>query len=205
MLLYCGYFLIIFVILAFVCALFQVSWAPSSLSLLTNVLSTEIPVAVHRSVVCVRGQRLAFTKRPRRFQLTAAVALAMCGWRLDTCYTASHLLNPSLLLPKPCTGTAQGQSTRHTHTLVLPHFPPLTSFPVKSGFCMGVKTSFTWGKTRVQCQHDIPICCHGNLETWWQTWKQRQENKGIIINHLYFKNLAWRECVVENLRNERQK
>lgn len=117
MLLFCGCFLIIFVILAFVCALFQVSWAPSSLSLLTNVLSTEIPVAVHRSVVCVRGQRLAFTKRPRRFQLTAAVALAMCGWRLDTCYTASHLLNPSLLLPKPCTGTAQGQSTRHTHTL----------------------------------------------------------------------------------------
>lgn len=115
------------VILAFVCALFQVSWAPSSLSLLTNVLSTEIPVAVHRSVVCVRGQRLAFTKRPRRFQLTAAVALAMCGWRLDTCYTASHLLNPSLLLPKPCTGTAQGQSTRHTHTHT--HLFSLTSHP----------------------------------------------------------------------------
>ncbi len=54
---------------------------PSSLSLLTNVLSTKIPVAVHWSVVVrVRGQRLAFTKRPRRFQLTAAVALTMCGW-----------------------------------------------------------------------------------------------------------------------------
>lgn len=70
---------IIFLILAFVDS-FPSFLGTSSLRLLTNVLSTEKPVALHWSVVCVRGQHLAFTNRPRRFRLTAVVALAMCGW-----------------------------------------------------------------------------------------------------------------------------
>lgn len=154
-------FLIIFLILAFV-DLFSTFLDSSSLSLLANVLSTEIPVAVHWSVVSVRGQRLAFTKRPRRFQLTAAVALAMCGWETE------YLLHGISLTEYPCMGTvSQGQSTHHahTHTLILPYFTPLTTFPVKSGIGMAVKLTFTWGKTRMKCQHDIPICCHGNPES----------------------------------------
>lgn len=89
------------------------------LNLLTNILSAHVPKLVHWTVVvCVRGQRLAFTKRPLRFQLTAAVALAMCGW--ETMYLLQ--LNPSLPLPIPCTGTvSQGQSTWHTLTHTQPH------------------------------------------------------------------------------------
>lgn len=109
----------------------------------TVVLSTDTLVAAHLGVVCVRGECLAFTQTPRRFQLTAAVALAMCG-----CYTAS--LNPSLPLPKTCTGTVSKVSPILTHTLTntLTHTPFLPTsrhsqpLPVKSGIGMAAKSLF---------------------------------------------------------------
>lgn len=47
----------------------------------------------------------------------------------------------------------------HTHTAHLP-----TTSAVKSGIGMAAQTSVSSGKAKVKCQHDIPICCHGNLE-----------------------------------------
>lgn len=109
---------------------FSVSWFLHLLAFLTNVLFSDIPAAVHWSVVGVGGKRLAFTKRPRRFQLTAAVALAMCGWE-TTCYTASYSLNPSISLPKPCTGTVSKVSPiatqTHTHTQHSTYFSSLSA------------------------------------------------------------------------------
>lgn len=62
---------------------------------------------------------------------------------------------------------------------------------------MAVKSSFTWGKTSVKCRHDIPICCHGNLETWWKTWKQKYKsnkkyyNKSSVLSKIWHEGTVW--------------
>lgn len=109
----------------------------------TIVLSTELLCPVHLCAICVRGERLAFTRMPRRFQLTAAVALAMCG-----CCSAPRLQK------NRCPGTVSKVSLVHTRTHTDAH-----TRPMKSGITTAVKS---W-RTRVKCQKNIPICCHGNL------------------------------------------
>lgn len=125
------FFFSFFLILAFVDS-FWSFLGPSSLSFLTNVWFTEIPVAVHWSViVCVKGQRLAFTKRPRRFQLTAAVALAMCGWE---CAYLLHSISLTESIPPSSENPAQGPSPKVSQCRPLPpllytntHSPSLPS------------------------------------------------------------------------------
>lgn len=125
----------------------------------TVVLSTDTLVAAHLGVVCVRGECLAFTQTPRRFQLTAAVALAMCG-----CCTAS--LNPSLPLPKTCTGTVSKVSpilthTPPTHTTFSPYFPPLTTPSCEIRNLYGCKVAV---RTRWD-EGEMPVW-HSNLLSW---------------------------------------
>lgn len=134
-----------------ICCFFIIK-LPSSLSLLTNILSTEIPVTGQLSGVCVRGQRLAFTPGPRRFQLTAAVALTMWGFGdwLPASQDLACRVHVSLSLepaqghsPKVSEAATHTQPHIHTSASILLHFPPLTAFSVKSGIGIAVKSTFT--------------------------------------------------------------
>lgn len=114
--------------------------------------------------VCVRWECVALRKRPRQFQISAALARAMFGW--ETAATQNLPLHPSPPLPKH----AQGQCARsvklppaHTDTHhVFSSLPATGTSTVKSGIGMEVKSSVRSGEAKVKCQHDIPICRHGN-------------------------------------------
>ena len=67
--------------------------------------------------------------------------------------------------------SVQGQSNHHTHTMFLPHFQAPTTSTVKSGIGTAMKSSVRSGKAKVKCQHDISICCHGNLKPMKQIYE----------------------------------